>query len=353
SGIYIGKNAGSNISSGPGSNVIIGSSTSANTAAEGSVGVGAGSVVNDFSVAIGGSSGASDFGVASGYFASADFESVAIGTLAGGGFLSVSMGYRALNVGTGAYNIAIGHTAMEQNISGYHNVAVGGYALGGNTSGYDNVAIGLSSLAAFGGSSHSNTSVGSRALINLNAGTYNTAVGVDANTSIGTLDNVTLLGANTVAFSNNSVRVGDTNVSSIGGFEDWTNFSDGRFKHQVEENVPGLDFVMALRPVTYQLNIPELRREMGQEETYYNPEKETIRQTGFIAQEVEQTAQDLGYSFSGVDRPEEESDGFYGLRYATFTVPLVKAVQEQQDLIDQLLQKIEALEARIETLENE
>ncbi|MEO1715108.1 MAG: hypothetical protein AAFU60_17400, partial [Bacteroidota bacterium] len=261
SGIYIGKNAGSNISAGPGGNVVIGSSTSANSAAELSVGIGAGSVVNDFSVATGASSGAADFGVASGYFASAGFEGVAIGTLAGGGFLSVSLGYRALAVGSGAYNVALGHSALEASTTGFHNVAIGGNALGGNVSGYDNVAIGLNTLAAFGSSSHSNTSVGTRALINLTSGTYNTAIGVDANTDIGTLDNVTLLGANTLAFSNNTVRVGDANVSSIGGFEDWTNFSDGRFKHHVEENVPGLDFVLALRPVTYQLNIPELRRE--------------------------------------------------------------------------------------------
>ena len=60
-------------------------------------------------------------------------------------------------------------------------------------------------------------------------------------------------------------------------------------------------------------------------------------QTGFIAQEVERAAQKLGYEFSGVDAPKNEND-HYGLRYAEFTVPLVKAVQE-------LSQQNEALKA--------
>ena len=55
-------------------------------------------------------------------------------------------------------------------------------------------------------------------------------------------------------------------------------------------------------------------------------DKEKIIQSGFIAQEVEQAAKELGYDFSGVDAPKNDKD-FYGLRYAEFTVPLVKAVQ--------------------------
>ena len=55
-------------------------------------------------------------------------------------------------------------------------------------------------------------------------------------------------------------------------------------------------------------------------------DKELIVYTGFIAQEVEDAAQSIGYDFSGVDKPQNDND-FYGLRYAEFTVPLVKAVQ--------------------------
>ena len=71
-------------------------------------------------------------------------------------------------------------------------------------------------------------------------------------------------------------------------------------------------------------------------------QKAAMLQTGFIAQEVEQAAQSLGYEFSGVDAPKNEND-YYGLRYAEFVVPLVKAVQEQQKIIEKQQKEIEEL----------
>ena len=72
--------------------------------------------------------------------------------------------------------------------------------------------------------------------------------------------------------------------------------------------------------------------------------------TGFIAQDVEAAAQSIGYNFSGVDAPKNEND-YYGLRYAEFVVPLVKAVQEQQVIIEADKVRISGLEEKIGTLE--
>jgi len=62
--------------------------------------------------------------------------------------------------------------------------------------------------------------------------------------------------------------------------------------------------------------------------------------TGFVAQNVEKAAQEIGYDFSGVETPPNDGTP-YSLRYAEFVVPLVKAVQElagqneeQQEIID-------------------
>jgi hypothetical protein len=74
-------------------------------------------------------------------------------------------------------------------------------------------------------------------------------------------------------------------------------------------------------------------------------EQEKIVHTGFIAQEVEKIAQDLGFDFDGVHHPDNENDP-YSLAYAGFVVPLVKAVQEQQEII-------ESQNATIETLTNQ
>ena len=71
-----------------------------------------------------------------------------------------------------------------------------------------------------------------------------------------------------------------------------------------------------------------------------------IRQSGFIAQEVEKTAKETGYNFNGVHAPESESDN-YSLSYAQFVVPLVKGMQEQQKTIEQLQLQIEELKKLI------
>lgn len=69
-----------------------------------------------------------------------------------------------------------------------------------------------------------------------------------------------------------------------------------------------------------------------------------MKYTGFVAQEVEQAAKKLGYDFSGVDVPKSK-DGMYGLRYAEFVVPLVKAIQEQQKQIEELKELVAKLSA--------
>ena len=60
-----------------------------------------------------------------------------------------------------------------------------------------------------------------------------------------------------------------------------------------------------------------------------------IRRTGFIAQEVEKAADETGFNFDAVKRPQNDKD-HYSLSYEEFVVPLVKAVQEQQRIIDSL-----------------
>lgn len=72
--------------------------------------------------------------------------------------------------------------------------------------------------------------------------------------------------------------------------------------------------------------------------------------TGFVAQEVEQSAKDIGYQFDGVHHPVDEND-HYTLGYASFVVPLVKAVQEQQTMIEALRNELDAAAAeRVELL---
>ena len=100
---------------------------------------------------------------------------------------------------------------------------------------------------------------------------------------------------------------------------------------------------MMLRPVTYQLKAKDLDLFLAgnNDKLIKNISQldysvaSVQQQSGFIAQEVETAAQSAGYSFSGLKKPAHDKDN-YSLAYAQFVVPLVKGMQEQQQLIDNL-----------------
>jgi hypothetical protein len=152
------------------------------------------------------------------------------------------------------------------------------------------------------------------------------------------------------------VRIGNSAVTVIEGQVPFTSPSDGRFKFNVREDVSGLDFIMKLRPITYQFDVKRFDENLrasisGKEnnsamEASYN-EASAIRRTGFIAQEVEKAAMATGYDFSGIIKPKSEKE-HYGLSYESFVVPLVKAMQEQQKMIDSQNQKINSQNQKIE-----
>ncbi|MEO5890425.1 MAG: tail fiber domain-containing protein [Ferruginibacter sp.] len=311
------------------------------------------------------------------------------------GFYNTAMGYRSLYFNTagyentafggqalysnvnGSFNSAFGINALYTNTSGINNTAFGEKALYSNNTGQGNTAVGLTSL--YFNTGNFNVATGASALVNNSTGSYNTAVGLNAFSENLTGTGVTALGASTalngwtnlvnataigyaaIVDDHNKVRIGNNGVLSIGGHVGWTTFSDGRFKQQVEENVKGLEFIMALRPVTYIIDLPGLNKYQhpGKKDTddslniilrqskYQGLQRAaTHRESGFIAQEVELAASRAGFTFSGVDKPTSDH-ALYGLRYGDFVVPLVKAVQEQQSVIEKLQKQIDTDKAGI------
>lgn len=271
------------------------------------------------------------------------------------------------NTTTGS-NTAIGYQSLTNNI-GTGNTAVGTQALNNNNLGSYNVAVGFGALAFITDAS-SNTGLGFNSLSSLTTGFYNTAIGYDANVSTGTLTNATALGSGAIANASNKVRIGNSGVTVIEGQVPFTTPSDGRYKYNVKEDVKGLDFIMQLRPVTYQFDVQRFDASMQDNtsstvhpvsnvlQASYN-EAAAIRRTGFIAQEVEKAAEKTGYDFSGINKPKTSAD-HYSLSYESFVVPLVKAVQEQNKQIDELKktitrqqQALEELTKRLEKLEKQ
>lgn len=261
---------------------------------------------------------------------------------------------------TGSSNTAIGSSSLYNNTTGSWNTGVGASSLSFNTSGSFNTAGGLNSMSQ-NKTGNYNCAFGYSALNNNIAAEKNTAVGYNAGSNFETsastylghgasptvsgIGNSTALGFQSRVTASNQVRIGNNAVTSIGGYAGWSNISDGRYKKNVKEDVPGLQFIMQLRPVTYNLDMEGIDKAIfaknakGQQDantagmgTSANEikaklEKSKIVYTGFVAQEVENVAKKLHYQFSGIDAPKNSED-FYALRYAEFVVPLVKAVQE-------------------------
>ena len=266
----------------------------------------------------------------------------------------------------GSYNLAIGQYALYSNTSYGNNIALGYNVLYSNTDGWDNLAIGNASMY-YNSSGTSNVAVGEQALYRNTSGGANVSIGKwtiyynngSNNTAVGNLSffsaspttysNSTAIGYGTPMTASNRVCLGNNSVAWIGGQVTWSTYSDARFKKNVNEDVPGLTFITQLRPVTYNYDMDAMAEFFNMSDSLRLPEAERnqagITYTGFIAQEVDATAKKLGYNFSGVCKPQN-SDDFYSLRYAEFTVPLVKAVQE-------LNGKNEIFESEITFLKNE
>ncbi len=102
----------------------------------------------------------------------------------------------------------------------------------------------------------------------------------------------------------------------------YTATSDMRLKKNIADLYPVLNQVQQLRPSTYTFK-----------------EDDTNTQTfGLIAQDVKKILPEL-VSYS-------EADDLYGIDYAGFSVVDLKAIQEQQSIIESLKKRLGVLEAK-------
>jgi hypothetical protein len=106
----------------------------------------------------------------------------------------------------------------------------------------------------------------------------------------------------------------------------YTASSDSRLKKHITNITYGLNEVMAMRPVTYLMN----------------EEADTAKKhLGFIAQEIKAV---LDEAVDDLIDPETQ---FYMLDKGGLVPVLVKAIQEQQTIINDLKARVEALEAKL------
>ncbi len=252
---------------------------------------------------------------------------------------------------TGSSNTANGNRALQSNTIGANNTANGSFALLSNTTGSSNTANGFYALR-FNTTGGSNTAYGFNALLSNTTGSTLTAIGYGADVNPDGLTNATAIGNGAIVDASNKVRIGNANVTVIEGQVPFSNTSDKRFKYDIKNDVPGLEFIKKLTPVTYYFDEKKLDEytktgilRQAQDDiampAAYTGEKQL--HTGFLAQDVEKIAKDLGYEFDGVHAPANNKD-HYSLAYSQFIMPLVKGMQEQQVIIEKLTKQVEQSE---------
>ena len=248
------------------------------------------------------------------------------------GTQNTASGYWSLlsNTGGGA-NTASGYQSLLANTTGYINTASGAYSLFSNTTGFANTASGTSSLQANTTGSQ-NTASGYYTGGTNATGSNNTFLGAYSDAAANNLTDATAVGYGAIVDASYHVRIGDTNVTQIGGQVAWSNLSDARHKENIRDLDLGLDFVLQLRPVSFTMKQGNGRTDMG-----------------FLAQDVEAVLGD-DYNLLGIGG---DKDRTLSLRGTDLIAPMVKAIQEQQTQIEIRDARIAVLEARSSTQQSQ
>jgi hypothetical protein len=123
--------------------------------------------------------------------------------------------------------------------------------------------------------------------------------------------------------------------------------SDARLKADIETSDLGLDFILALHPVSYRWIVGQ-QEWIPPEDPEDPDDKGTIveipgvrRHYGLIAQELRDALE--GKDFAGYCYDPEED--VYSIRYGELIAPLIKAVQELSDQVEALTERIALLES--------
>jgi hypothetical protein len=313
------------------------------------------------------------------------------------GWYNTAVGTMSLSASTiGYYNAAYGYTALFSNSTGNYNSGTGAYSLHDNTAGAFNAAHGFAALYT-NNSGSNNTAVGPYALYSNSTGSNNTGLGYFANVAAGDLINATAIGANALADASNQVMLGNGSVTSIrtqnsganpkylefvktgapidwrlehhssgrylfissspnfdaSGFSDRAYFdtavvsgyvfhvvgkalasvwqsSDRKLKQDIHELSGALDIVRKLKPKDYLFNTKQ----------YSALNLPTTRQYGLIAQDLEEVLPSLVNTAQIPvrvnEKGEREMEEIKAVNYTELIPVLIKAMQEQQEQIDEL-----------------
>ncbi len=292
---------------------------------------------------------------------------------------NIAIGYSALSKhNDGISNIAIGGNALSDHVSGVFNVAIGPGALDKNLTGDRNVAIGVRAggdclgarnvfIGPFSGTHDVFENVDNKLIIDNHTSslpliygdfiedlvTFNAKVGIGTqepnaplhikggdDVSLGLGSGQIILGREenlNLALDNNEIQARNAGLASdlylqseggnvrVGGAI--VHASDKRLKRDILNISYGLKEVLELRPTEY----------------FWKERKQEHKSLGLIAQEVNEVIKNVV--------TYDENEDRYGVSYTELIPVLIKALQEQQHIIDNQNNTIKTFEARLTALE--
>lgn len=316
---------------------------------------------------------------------------------------------------SGTYNTALGASSMYHNTAGWSNTAIGLSSLHRNTNGGNNTVVGISALdrnttgsrntsigshsgrldVTMGSNGNDNVYIGYQSGQNNFSGNNNTLIGSNANVADVNYNYAVAIGSGALVGRSNAIALGGStlatrtrvginvanplfslhinqidnlglgldngtnrwefwnndnlrmyyNGAERGSFNQtngvYTSISDRRLKSNIQPLGSLLSKIKNLQPSNYTFTHDDLNR----------------NQIGFIAQELNEIFPEFVYlnKSNETDRPEEE---LFTVDYSGMSVIALKAIQEQQEMIETLQQEnqllkntLEQIKIRLESLE--
>ena len=258
-----------------------------------------------------------------------------------------------------------------------NNTAVGYQSMVSNTTGATNVSVGTRSLQTNLTGSN-NTAIGYQALPNNASGAQNTVIGANAAGTLTTGSNNIVIGNNSdvlLSGTSNNVVIGNASSTLYFGGP-WTIISDQRDKTNITSITSGINFISKLNPVSFEWAIqpknsvyikdtynpdndteinPLTNPEEKSDIIYETNEKNGTIDQGFIAQELITAQKEADFEIPGLVTGftgsvnefvyHESSSDKLGATYTKLVPVMVKAIQELNDTIKWLEDRIAALES--------
>jgi hypothetical protein len=237
---------------------------------------------------------------------------------------------------TGSNNVAIGNVTAFENTTGEANTYIGYQAGRYNVSSSNNIGIGYLSLHKNTGSG--NLGLGSNTGYAIESGENNVCIGREAGYNFNSAGKI-INGSNNIHIgyqavnnggdSSNIIVLGNSSISKIKcQVTSITGLSDARDKTNIIPVNYGIDFILKLKPVTFNWNIRDAGK-IGNEDI------------GFIAQDLIKAQAEQGIIVPNLTSGNEER---YEATPGVLIPIIVKALQQQNEMIKLLQDKILKLE---------